>query len=175
MERKTRIISNTQDHDNERGKEDIANVCEADNANGVSLDTIHESLFSPNDFQNNDVFVIGVDNEDEVEGSRSSNLELHGLIGEMNGLVFISDQNPSIAKAAARVFPNSLHVVQKLFGVVEFNQIMAQIRGTDERVAQYLIEADPRKLARNHFDGRRHCIMTTNIAECLNGILKDEQ
>ncbi|KAK0573575.1 hypothetical protein LWI29_034673 [Acer saccharum] len=32
---------------------------------------------------------------------------------------------------------------------------------------------DPRKWARSHFDGRRYCIMTTNIAECLNGILKD--
>ncbi|KAK3228853.1 hypothetical protein Dsin_000734 [Dipteronia sinensis] len=50
---------------------------------------------------------------------------------------------------------------------------MTQIRGTDARVAQYLIEANPKKWARSHFDGRRYCIMTTNIAECLNGILKD--
>ncbi|TXG48397.1 hypothetical protein EZV62_027691 [Acer yangbiense] len=61
----------------------------------------------------------------------------------------------------------------KAYRVVEFNQIIAQIMGTDASVAQYLIEADPTKWARSHFDGRRYCIMTTNIAECLNGILKD--
>ncbi|TXG70652.1 hypothetical protein EZV62_005587 [Acer yangbiense] len=121
--------------------------------------------------------------------------KLHGLIGEMDDLVFISDRNSSIAKAAAGVFPNSLHGIcmyhigqnmkakfkgvevhdifykcSKAYRVIEFNQIMAQIRGTDASVAQYLIEADPTKWARSHFDGRRYCIMTTNIAECLNGI-----
>ncbi|KAK2657869.1 hypothetical protein Ddye_010921 [Dipteronia dyeriana] len=59
----------------------------------------------------------------------------------------------------------------KTYRMVEFNQIMGQIRGTDARVAQYLIEVDPKKWARSHFDRRRYCIMTTNIAECLNGIL----
>ncbi|KAK2645742.1 hypothetical protein Ddye_020937 [Dipteronia dyeriana] len=63
----------------------------------------------------------------------------------------------------------------KAYQVVEFNQIMAQIRGIDARAAQYLIEADPKKWARGHFNGRRYCIMTTNIAECLNDILKDAQ
>ncbi|KAK1571436.1 hypothetical protein Q3G72_017044 [Acer saccharum] len=90
--------------------------------------------------------------------------KLHGLIGEMDDLVFIFDRNSSIAKAVAGVFPNSLH-----------GYIMAQIRGTDVSVAQYLIEADPTKWARSHFDGRRYCIMTTNNAECLNRILKDAQ
>jgi hypothetical protein len=124
--------------------------------------------------------------------------KLHGLIGEISDLVFISDRNSSIAKAAAGVFPNSLHGIcmyhlgqnmkakfkgvevhdifykcSKAYRVVEFNQIMRQIRGIDASVAQYLNEADPTKWARSHFDGRRYCIMTTNIAECLNGILKD--
>ncbi|TXG64277.1 hypothetical protein EZV62_011271 [Acer yangbiense] len=116
----------------------------------------------------------------------------------MDDLVFISDRNLSIAKAAASVFPNSLHGIcmyhldqnmkakfkgvevndifykcSKAYRIVEFNQIMAQIRGTDTSVAQYLNEADPTKWARSHFDGRRDCIMTTNIAEYLNGILND--
>ncbi|KAK2664668.1 hypothetical protein Ddye_003242 [Dipteronia dyeriana] len=60
----------------------------------------------------------------------------------------------------------------KAYRVVEFNQIMGQIKGINVRVAQYLIEVDPKKWARSHFDGRRYYIMTTNIAECLNSILK---
>ncbi|KAK3212057.1 hypothetical protein Dsin_016763 [Dipteronia sinensis] len=62
--------------DNEHVNEDIANVFESDNANGVGLDNIHESVLSPNDFENADVFTIGVDNKDETEGSRPSNLEV---------------------------------------------------------------------------------------------------
>ncbi|KAK0608389.1 hypothetical protein LWI29_029977 [Acer saccharum] len=60
---KTRIIPNTQSLDNELVNEDIANVCESENDNGVGLDNIRESLLSPNDFQNADVFSIRVDNE----------------------------------------------------------------------------------------------------------------
>ncbi|TXG63798.1 hypothetical protein EZV62_010792 [Acer yangbiense] len=58
----------------------------------------------------------------------------------------------------------------KVYQVVEFNQIMAQIWGINESVAQYLNEVDPTKWTRSQFDGRRYCIMTTNIAE---SILKD--
>ncbi|KAK3200582.1 hypothetical protein Dsin_023997 [Dipteronia sinensis] len=75
-EQKIGIIPNTQGPDNERVNEDIANVFESDNANGVGHDNIHESVFSPNDFQIVDVFSIGVDNEDETEGSWPSNLEV---------------------------------------------------------------------------------------------------
>ncbi|KAK2661877.1 hypothetical protein Ddye_000451 [Dipteronia dyeriana] len=70
-ERKTGIMPNTQGHDNERVDEDIANVLEADNPNGVGVDNIHERVFervfSPNEFENVDVFSIWADNEDEIE------------------------------------------------------------------------------------------------------------
>ncbi|TXG70431.1 hypothetical protein EZV62_005366 [Acer yangbiense] len=75
VERKRRIIPNTQDPDNELVNEDIGNVFESDNGNGVGLDNIHESLLSPNDFQNVDVFFIGVDNDDEATDSRPSTSE----------------------------------------------------------------------------------------------------
>ena len=42
------VIPNTQGPDNELVSENIANV--------IGLDNIHESLLSPNDFQNADVF-----------------------------------------------------------------------------------------------------------------------
>ncbi|KAK0603393.1 hypothetical protein LWI29_004484 [Acer saccharum] len=76
VERKRRIIPNTQDPDNELVNEDIANVFESDNGNGVGLDNIHESLLNPNDFQNVDAFSIGVDNDDEVGDSRPSTSEV---------------------------------------------------------------------------------------------------
>ncbi|TXG68877.1 hypothetical protein EZV62_003812 [Acer yangbiense] len=60
VERKRRIIPNTQGPYNELVNEDIANVFESDNGNGVGLENIHESLLSPNDFQNVDAFSIGV-------------------------------------------------------------------------------------------------------------------
>ncbi|KAK2637913.1 hypothetical protein Ddye_025708 [Dipteronia dyeriana] len=68
-------MSNTQGHDNEHVDEDIANILESDNPNGVGVDNIHESVFSPNEFENSDVFSIGADNEDEIEGSRPSKLK----------------------------------------------------------------------------------------------------
>ncbi|KAK3188578.1 hypothetical protein Dsin_028139 [Dipteronia sinensis] len=75
-ERKTEIIPNTQGPDNKHVNEDIANIFESDNANGVGLHNIHESLFSLNDFENADVFSIGVDNKDETKGSQPSYLEV---------------------------------------------------------------------------------------------------
>ncbi|KAK0597001.1 hypothetical protein LWI29_020858 [Acer saccharum] len=76
VERKRRIIPTTQGPDNELVNEDIANVFESDNGNGVGLDNIHESLLSPNDFQNVDVFSIGVDNDDEARDSQPSTSEV---------------------------------------------------------------------------------------------------
>ncbi|KAK2654790.1 hypothetical protein Ddye_014646 [Dipteronia dyeriana] len=72
-------MSNTKGHDNEREDEDIANVLEADNPNGVGVDNIHERVFSPNEFENADVFSIGADNEDEIEGSQPSKMKFEGV------------------------------------------------------------------------------------------------
>ncbi|KAI9175032.1 hypothetical protein LWI28_026403 [Acer negundo] len=149
---------------------------------------------------NNEVYplVFGIGDSENDQSWHWFFTKLHGLIGEMDDLVFISDRNTSIAKAATGVFPNSLHGIcmyhlgqnmkakfkgvevhdifykcSKVYRVVEFNQIMRQIRGINASVVQYLNEADPTKWVRSHFDRRRYCIITTNIAECLNGILKD--
>ncbi|KAI9191768.1 hypothetical protein LWI28_013140 [Acer negundo] len=76
IEWKRIIIPNTEGLDNELINEDIADVFESDNGNGVGLDNIHESLLSPNDFPNVDVFSIGVDNNDEARDSRPSTSEV---------------------------------------------------------------------------------------------------
>ncbi|KAK3188577.1 hypothetical protein Dsin_028138 [Dipteronia sinensis] len=116
---------------------------------------------------NNQVYLLafGIGDSENDQSWHWFFTKLYGLISEMIDLVFISDRNPSIVKTAARVFPNSLHgicmyhlgqnmkakfrgvevhdIIYKCsiaYRVVEFNQIMAQIRGTDARVAQYLIE-----------------------------------
>ncbi|KAK2640917.1 hypothetical protein Ddye_022680 [Dipteronia dyeriana] len=78
-ERKTGIMPNTQGHDNGRVDEDIANVLEADILNGVGVDNIHERVFSPNEFENADVFSIGANNEDEIEGSQPSKMKSEGV------------------------------------------------------------------------------------------------
>ncbi|KAK0602500.1 hypothetical protein LWI29_034079 [Acer saccharum] len=56
--------------------EDFTNVFESDNGNGVGLDNIYESLLSPNDFHNANVFSIGVNNDDEARDSRLSTSEV---------------------------------------------------------------------------------------------------
>ncbi|KAK2635602.1 hypothetical protein Ddye_030394 [Dipteronia dyeriana] len=72
-------MPNTQGHDNERVDKDIANVLESYNLNGVGVDNIHERVFSPNEYENADVFSIGTENEDEIEGSRPSKMKSEGV------------------------------------------------------------------------------------------------
>ena len=40
-------------------------------------------------------------------------------------------------------------------------------------IKQYLLEAGPTKWATSHFVSKRYNLMTTNISECMNAILKD--
>ncbi|XP_038693783.1 uncharacterized protein LOC119991509 [Tripterygium wilfordii] len=125
--------------------------------------------------------------------------KLNGAIGSMDSLVFISDRNASIEKSIRRVFPEVIHGVcmyhlgqnlkskkfsdsvipvfykaAKSYNKVEFQHIMNQIRRFDAgNVFKYLSEGGFEKWSRAYFPGQRYNIMTTNIAECLNGILRD--
>ena len=52
---------------------------------------------------------------------------------------------------------------------------MNEIQKVDERVVKYLQDAGYEKWARSHFDGLRYSIMTTNIVESMNSVLKNPQ
>ncbi|KAH9770671.1 SWIM-type domain-containing protein [Citrus sinensis] len=125
-------------------------------------------------------------------------MKLKVAIGEVPNLVFISDKHPSIQKNVNIAFPNAAygicthHLKQNLrakFKEIEvgaivelaakayrpqhFNYFMNEIQKVDERVVKYLQDAGYEKWAHSHFDGLRYSIMTTNIAESMNYVLKN--
>ena len=119
--------------------------------------------------------------------------------GEVPNLVFISDRHKGLERAIATVDPNAHHGhcmyhlrcnVKQHFGKnkhvhmaffqaakaylhVDFDMHMRHLANIDIRAHRYVMEANPEKWARSHFPGMRYNIMTTNIAECMNGILRD--
>ncbi|XP_024042932.1 uncharacterized protein LOC112099718 [Citrus clementina] len=126
--------------------------------------------------------------------------KLRESIGEVENLVFISDRHPSIKKSVSTVFPNATYGVctyhlkqnlrthfkdvdvggifeaaSKAYRLTHFTYYMNEIYKVSEAVGKYLEEAGIDKWARSHFDGRRYNIMNTNIAKCMNGILKSDR
>ncbi|BBH09175.1 hypothetical protein Prudu_021599 [Prunus dulcis] len=125
--------------------------------------------------------------------------KLHGAIGECPNLVIISDRNISIENVWHNVFPTAQHGIcfyhmkgnmkhtftlkksdklllyfeqaAKSYGIAKFDCHFGKIKGNDE-VAQYLESAGLHKWSRAHMDGRRYNVMTTNIAESINSVLR---
>ena len=125
-------------------------------------------------------------------------MKLKEPICEVANLVFISDRHPSSKKNVNIAFPDAAygicthHLKQNLrakfkeidvYAIVElaakayrpqhFHYFMNEIEKVDERVVKYLQDAGYEKWARSHFDGLRYNIMTTNIIESMNSILKN--
>ncbi|CAL8167876.1 unnamed protein product [Prunus armeniaca] len=125
--------------------------------------------------------------------------KLHEAIGECPNLVIISDQNISIETVWHNIFPTGQHGIcfyhmkgnmkrtfklkkhdklllyleqaTKSYGIAEFDRHFRKIKGNDE-VAQYLESAGLHKWSRAHMDGRRYNVMTTNIVESINSVLR---
>ena len=119
--------------------------------------------------------------------------------GEVDSLVFITDRHKGLERAIAKVYPNAYHghcmyhlscnvkqhfgqnkhvhtafyMAAKAYLQVEFDMYMRKLAAVDTRAHQYVMEAIPEKWARSHFPGNRYNIMTTNIAECMNAVLRD--
>ncbi|XP_034197459.1 uncharacterized protein LOC117612938 [Prunus dulcis] len=103
------------------------------------------------------------------------------------GVLFVAnafDGNRNIYPLAFRIgdletdaswhwFFSKLHevIVAKSYGIAEFDRHFRKIKGNDE-VAQYLESARLHKWSRAHMDGRRYNVMTTNIAESINPVLR---
>ncbi|CAL8109140.1 unnamed protein product [Prunus armeniaca] len=124
--------------------------------------------------------------------------KLHCAIGDCSNLVVISDRNLSIENGLKRVFPEAAHGVcfyhlkgnmkasfklkkrdpilgffvrtAKSYRLAEFNRYFSMIN--NERVQTYLVRAGLHKWSRAHCDGRRYNVMTTNIAESINSVLR---
>ncbi|CAL8168190.1 unnamed protein product [Prunus armeniaca] len=125
--------------------------------------------------------------------------KLHEAIGECPNLVIISDRNVSIQNVWNKVFPTAQHGIcfyhmkgnmkrtcklkkrdpilmhfeqaAKSYSIAEFDCQFRKIK-RKEHVAQYLEEAGLHKWSRAHMDGRRYNVMTTNIAESINSVLR---
>ncbi|CAL9024793.1 unnamed protein product [Prunus brigantina] len=125
--------------------------------------------------------------------------KLHEAIGECPNLVIISDRNVSIENVWNKVFPTSqlgicfyhmkgnmkrtcklkkrdqilMHFEQasKSYSIAEFDCHFRKIE-RKEHVAQYLEHEGLHKWSRAHMDGPRYNVMTTNIVESINSVLR---
>ena len=124
-------------------------------------------------------------------------MNLRRSIGAVEDLVVISDRHPSIEKACRLTFPNAvygicmyhlgmnmkakfkvkvedfLYTAAKAYTPMEFEEAMHHVRNTNKTVYNYLMEAEPWKWARCYFPSKRYSIMTTNIAESMNAVLRE--
>ncbi|CAL9021589.1 unnamed protein product [Prunus brigantina] len=119
--------------------------------------------------------------------------------GECPNLVIISDRNISIENVWHNIFPTAQHGIcfyhmkgnmkrtfklkkrdklllyfeqaAKCYGIAKFDCHFRKIKGNYE-VAQYLESARLHKWSRAHMDGRRYNVMTINIAESINSVLR---
>ncbi|XP_038713386.1 uncharacterized protein LOC120007256 [Tripterygium wilfordii] len=119
-------------------------------------------------------------------------------LDDFSELAIISDRHQSIERASTLVFPESYHghcifhikqnmkakkfdpvvfpiyfKATKAYRVFEFEVLMTQLSLIDPRAQSYLLEAGFAKWSRAHFLGRRYNILTTNIAESMNAVLRE--
>src|ERR1051325_9811735 len=124
--------------------------------------------------------------------------KLKDAIGEVEGLGFVIDRNSSFAKGVTLVFPNAFHgicvqhltqnlnhkfnsqAVEHLFYLAsrafhesEWSSAWGRITAFDNGVGKYLEDVGIARWARFHCPGRRYSLMTSNIAESLNALLKE--
>ncbi|KAH0675294.1 hypothetical protein KY285_023095 [Solanum tuberosum] len=85
--------------------------------------------------------------------------QFKNAFGERENMCIVSDRNGSIMKSAYRK--------------EDFDKLMAKVVKVDHRVKDYLEDAGYEKWSRVHSIGNRGRMMTSNIAECINGCLVD--
>ncbi|XP_010424359.1 PREDICTED: uncharacterized protein LOC104709441 [Camelina sativa] len=101
---------------------------------------------------------------------------LRTIIPDAPDLVFVSDRASSIAKALTDLYPASHHGICKIPPWKQhqkFAKIFIQIQDANPKLAEYLQKADFRKWARSNVPSNRYNIMTTNIVESFNSMLKE--
>ena len=118
--------------------------------------------------------------------------------GDRKDMCVVSDRNESIMKSVRIVFPDVSHYaciwhlwknvcgnfkrsrkaisdlfysMAKAYRKEDFDKLMAKVDRIDHRVKEYLEYAGYEKWSRVHATVNRGRMMTSNIAECINGCL----
>ena len=118
--------------------------------------------------------------------------------GDRKDMCVVSDRNESIMKSVRIVFPDVPHYaciwhlwknvcgnfkrsrkaisdlfysMAKAYRKKDFDKLMAKVDRIDHRVKEYLEYAGYEKWSRVHATVNRGRMMTSNIAECINGCL----
>ncbi|XP_075091970.1 uncharacterized protein LOC142172096 [Nicotiana tabacum] len=127
----------------------------------------------------------------------AENRELRKAIGIRKNLMFLSDQHKAIANRIANCFPKCYHGIciyhleknlkqrrvrntvinlfqsaARVYIQSEFHDFMSQIAIVDKKTFDYLMEESPGKWARSHCPRRRYDMLTTNIVESMNNVLR---
>nr|XP_016481302.1 PREDICTED: protein FAR1-RELATED SEQUENCE 2-like [Nicotiana tabacum] len=148
---------------------------------------------------NNQIFPIayGVADSENNESYEWYFRELKKGIGIRKDLIFLSDRHKAIANGIANIFPECYHgiciyhleknlkqrrvrnTVLSLFKSAarvylqsEFDDFMFQIAAVDKKTFNYLMEEPPGRWARSHCPRRRYDMLTTNIVESMNNVLR---
>ncbi|XP_019242544.1 PREDICTED: uncharacterized protein LOC109222673, partial [Nicotiana attenuata] len=148
---------------------------------------------------NNQIFPIafGVVDKENNESYEWYFRELRKAIGIRNDLMFLSDRHKAIANGIAKVFPECYHGIciyhleknlkqrrvrntvinlfqsaARVYLQSEFDDFMSQIAAVDKKTFNYLMEEPPGRWARSHCPRRRYDMLTTNIVESMNNVLR---
>ncbi|KAL9299082.1 putative transposase, MuDR, plant, Zinc finger, SWIM-type, MULE transposase [Arabidopsis thaliana] len=125
---------------------------------------------------------------------------LLNIIPDENDLVFVSDRAASIASGLSGNYPLAHHglctfhlqknlethfrgsslipvyyAVSRVYTKTEFDSLFWEITNSDKKLAQYLWEVDVRKWSRAYSPSNRYNIMTSNLAESVNALLKQNR
>ncbi|XP_049368240.1 protein FAR-RED IMPAIRED RESPONSE 1-like, partial [Solanum verrucosum] len=126
--------------------------------------------------------------------------QFKNAFGERENMCIVSDRNESIMKSVSIVFPNVPHCaciwhlwknvcsnfkrskntlsdifysMAKANRKEDFDKLMAKVVKVDHRVKDYLENAGYERWSRVHSIVNRGRMMTSNIADCINGCLVD--
>ena len=124
--------------------------------------------------------------------------QLRYAYGVRDEMVIVSDRNSSIPKAVHSVFPECKYAIcmqhlwsnmkskfgksyiqplfyncAKAYTVKQYEYWRGLLVAGNTRIEKYIDDANPQLWARCMFPGRRFNLMTTNISECLNSVLKE--
>ncbi|KAL9308344.1 putative transposase, MuDR, plant, Zinc finger, SWIM-type [Arabidopsis thaliana] len=125
---------------------------------------------------------------------------LLNIIPDENDLVFVSDRAASIASGLSGNYPLAHHglctfhlqknlethfrgsslipvyyAASRVYTKTKFDSLFWEITNSDKKLAQYLWEVDVRKWSRAYFPSNRYNIMTSNLAESVNALLKQNR
>ncbi|XP_033139774.1 uncharacterized protein LOC117133063 [Brassica rapa] len=124
--------------------------------------------------------------------------QLSAFVERDDELVFVSDRHMSIYKGLSKVYPGVGHCIcvvhlkrnirsnfrarhleylvakaARTFRLQEFYTTFNEIKTMDPACAEYLLDIGLEHWARSHFPGKRYNIMTSNLAESWNSVLRE--